>query len=72
MFPNSLGIISIGPQLIKHSEACLREGYLYLIVTFEVANECVQLGLDKQLDRAWANIPDILPGSPNIMKGVSD
>ena len=63
--------ISVGPQL-QHSEICLREGYLYLIVTFEVANECVGLGLEPQLDKAWGNIPKVLPGSPDIMRGHSD
>ena len=54
--------INVGPQFM-HSEACLREGYLYLTMTFVVADDCVDLDLGKQLDIAMARLPEIFPGS---------
>lgn len=60
--------INVGPQL-QHSEACLREGFLYLAATFEIANDCVNMSLDEPLDKAWAKLPEVLPGSPDIMHG---
>ena len=60
-------IINVGPQYM-HSEACLREGYFYLATTFVVADDCVDLGLGKQLDIAVTTLPEVLPGSSNFIK----
>lgn len=68
---SGVSFINIGPQL-HHSEACLREGYLYLTTTFAVADDCVDLGLGKQLDIALTRLPEIFLGSPEIMHGHSD
>ena len=63
--------VNVVPQW-EHSKACLQEAYCYLTFTFEVLNDCIGMELDKQLDVAWAKMPEILPGSPNIMKDIND
>ena len=63
--------ITVRPQW-EHCQMCLREGYLYLTTTFTVADDCVNLGLGRQLDTAMARLPDIYPGSQDIMLGQSD
>lgn len=63
--------ITVGPQW-EHCQMCLMEGYLYLTTTFTVADDCVDLGLGKQLDTAMAILPKIFPGSPDIMRGSKD
>lgn len=45
---------------------------LYLASTFEIANDCIGLGLEQQLDKAWAKLPEFLPESPDIMRGNID
>jgi hypothetical protein len=43
-------------------EGCPRESYLYLMMTFEVANAIIGMGIEEQLDRARERMPSILVG----------
>ena len=43
-------------------EGCPRESYLYLMMTFEVANAIIGMGIEEQLDRARERMPNILVG----------
>lgn len=56
-------MVTVGPQL-EQAYACLLEAHLYLTTTFEVANDCLGMGLEAQLDKAWAVTRAILPRSP--------
>lgn len=63
--------ITVSPQW-EHCHLCLTEAYLYLTMTFSVADACVDLGLDKQLDIAISRLPKIFQDSPDTMHGLSD
>jgi len=58
------GVLITAVPKMDHSEACLREAYLYLATAFEVANDCLYMDLDSQLDKAWVNMANIIPGAP--------
>ena len=58
-----------GPKSV-HSIGALSKAYLYLAVTFETANDLIRMGLDAQLGKAWATVPNTLPGAGNMMADI--
>lgn len=58
------GVLITAVPKMDHSQACLREAYLYLATAFEIANDCLYMDLDSQLDEAWVNMAKIIPGAP--------
>ncbi len=45
-----------------HADACLREGYFYLIAIFMMVNILIELDLDAILEDAWDNVQRVIPG----------
>lgn len=50
---------------IHHTNLCLREGFYYLVLTITVLDECVNLGLERQLDLAETMLPEVFSSNTN-------